>query len=80
MSSVFCSSWQTGAQVFPFEKSFDGTKSECNGPADCVNPKQDELGEFMLILKDLAFDSLVSLLNLAFEQLSIKEDCFKIIF
>ena len=61
MSSVFCSSWQTGAQVFPFEKSFDGTKSECNGPADCVNPKQDELGEFMLILKDLAFDSLVSL-------------------
>jgi len=59
VSSVFCSPWQTGAQVFSFEKSSDGTKSECNGPADCVNPKQDELailvtgGQFHALSADL---------------------------
>ena len=38
MSSVFCVSWETGAD-----------QMKCNEDPDCVNPKQDELGEFMLI-------------------------------
>ena len=80
MSSVFCSPWRTGAEVFPFEKSSDWTKSECNGPADCVNPTQDELGEFMLILKDLPFDSLVSLLNLAFEHCQSMKTVLRLFF
>ena len=51
LSSAYCASLKFGDKAFLYKKTFgcNETNTECNKPA---NPKQDEVGELMVTLKN----------------------------